>query len=356
LVADEQELFERMTKRYEERRSGALRYTAETIRLDRHVIADFHSVAGVPPWRASQQHFEAWCKYLMAERQIKPASQRRYQGSLAGFYDYLSRNVAFQNEVQRRFGTRIEQIAPPESRIPHVVENEGEGERPALSLEQIDQFFAAIDAVILEAQRFRGKDLQPARRDKAYFYTMYACGLRIGEANGIKIEHFVEEPKLPDLGRYGAVHVWGKGSKGSGPRHRLVPITTPHLPPMLAWYETEVRPYLFKPGKENENAFFLSERGTPLTRGGMEYRFHKYIARAGLEGRGLVPHSLRHSSVTHEADRMSLAMNQRKHGHTLAATTQGYMHHSDEYLRERYTEMVSEQLDRALQKSEKPSS
>jgi site-specific recombinase XerD len=348
----EHELYERMLNRYADRRRGALRHMESSIRVDLAAIRDFHAHAGQPPWRATTDHFEDWCKHLAGERRARFATQRRYQVGLAKFYSYLIENTGFRNEVQRRFSVSLEQVAPRDLRLSHAVAIEGTKRRPALDAEQIDKVFQTIEEMIDEAVTFHSKSLLPLRRDKAMFYCAYVLGIRAGELAGLNLDSFSTEPKLPELGRYGVAHVWGKGANGSGPRYRAVPVTTPHLPPMLRWYEDDVRPALIRPGGENETAFFLSERGKRMTVAAIEYRFKVILQRAGLDGRGFSPHCLRHSSVSHQNDRVTPEMNRLLHGHSSQAVTQTYTHVHDAYIRERTADLVKKQIEQARQ--EKP--
>ena len=349
----EHELYERMLNRYADRRRGALRHEESSVRIDLAVIRDFHAHAAQPPWRASTDHFEDWCKHLVTERRLRMSTQRRYQIGLAMFYSYLIENTGFRNEVQRRFSVTLEQVAPRDLRLAHVVAIEGSKRRPALEAEQIQKVFATIEALIEEAFEFHSKSLRPLCRDKAMLYCGYVLGIRAGELAGLDLESFSLEPKLPELGRYGIAHVWGKGANGSGPRYRAIPVTTPHLPPMLRWYEDEVRPTLIRPGRENETAFFLSERGKRMTVAAIEYRFKVIMRRAGLDNRGFTPHCLRHSSVSHQNDRITPEMNRLLHGHSSQAVTQTYTHVPDAYIRERFADLVKKQIDQAQKKEPK---
>ena len=98
---------------------------------------------------------------------------------------------------------------------------------------------------------------------------------------------------------------------------------------------------------------FLSERGTRLKSSSADARFKIATRYCGLEGEGLTPHCLRHSSVTHESLRFSIEMVRRKHGHASAATTQGYMHVPDVMVDDEISSVVSRELDDALNTQEK---
>jgi site-specific recombinase XerD len=80
----------------------------------------------------------------------------------------------------------------------------------------------------------------------------------------------------------------------------------------------------------------------------MEARFQHAIDLADMDGRGFVPHSLRHSSVSHESHRLSLEANRRKHGHVYAATTQGYTHVEDEYVDDEIARAIDAQIRAAI--------
>ena len=175
---------------------------------------------------------------------------------------------------------------------------------------------------------------------------LYIGGLRISEALGLNVTSFEGNSQFPAFGEYGYINVYfGKGSKGSGKKHRKVPVTHPALPQLLDWYVKNIYPELMANADANETALFLSERGNRMGRSTAEARFHHALDLADLEGRGFTPHSMRHSSVTHESLRLSLEANRLKHGHVYAATTQGYMHISDDMVREETNNVISKQLN-----------
>lgn len=263
--------------------------------------------------------------------------------------DYLCSNVKHVTEIQRLYGFRPVQICDSDNCIPHVQEREISRERQPLSHEQMVILLEAIDSAIVEAIKFSSKDLRPLQRDKAMFFTIYVGGLRISEATGLNIGSFVPNPHRPEFGNYGSISAWGKGSKGSGPKHRQVPIDHVLLPQLLDWYVTKVRPYFLHNADGNETAMFLSERGKRISVSTAEARFQHVLELAGLDGQGFSPHCLRHSSVTHGivAGRSLEAM-RLKHGHTHAATTQQYCHVPDEFVRDELESSISSHLDLIL--------
>jgi site-specific recombinase XerC len=94
----------------------------------------------------------------------------------------------------------------------------------------------------------------------------------------------------------------------------------------------------------NETALFLSERGARLCPGSINYGFDQMLKMADIPKPGYSPHSLRHTSVTHESRRFSVATNQRKHRHEHAATTQHYTHTGDDFVDEEIRRTVSREI------------
>jgi site-specific recombinase XerD len=355
LADDEQRLFETIVAAWVQRRTGALRHNVRSITRDTSIVRDFTAHSGLPPWRWTEDAFDDWCQHLAHDRKLQVASQRHYQGAIRVFLDYLTANVKFRNDVRSQFGLEPRQICTDENCIPHNVENERSAlhERRALTHNEIQRLFDGIRKATLAASRFHGKDYNPLRRDNALFYLIYTAGLRISEALSLNVSSFEPNPGQPAFGDYGFVHVWGKGSRGSGPRYRSVPVTHHDLPPMLDWYIRKVRPEFLRYADANESALFLSERGRRLVISSAEARFQKCLQISGLDGLGLTPHCLRHSSVTHEALRLSTEAVRRKHGHSNAAVTQGYMHIPDTFVDKEINEVIAREIAEALKHDHK---
>ncbi len=152
-------------------------------------------------------------------------------------------------------------------------------------------------------------------RDQAILEILY-CGLRIGEAIGLNVEHL----HLDD----GYIKVKGKGSK-----ERLVPIGTKAI--------KSLRAYLQRRTDKSGNgcsALFLTRSGTRLGKNGFWRKFKRYSARAGITRR-VYPHLLRHSFAVHmlqgKADLRSL---QLLLGHSNLTSTQRYLNLNHQALRE----------------------
>jgi site-specific recombinase XerD len=346
LPAQDEALFEDMIKAYVDRRRGSLKHHPKSVSSAISVIRDFAVFSAAPPWRWTPGDFDLWCSNIGLARKLSVASQRKYQGAIAGFLAYLISNQHFQNTVHFRYGLTLTQIVGSENRIPHIQDREMKCERRAFTHEEIAKFFDALDAAIVEAMEFRSKDLRPLQRDKVAFYVMYVLGARIGEVRALNVGSFEMNPRFPEFGDFGFVRVWGKGSRGSGPKMRTVMVDHKDLPPLLEWYMSEIRPIFLENGHPNEDALFLSERGQRLAISTLENRFQHAVSLANLEGLNLTPHCMRHSSLTHTRLNVSLESVRLKAGHVYTATTQVYLHLGDEHVQQEMGRAIEAQISR----------
>lgn len=145
-------------------------------------------------------------------------------------------------------------------------------------------------------------------RDRALLELLYACGLRIAEACGVRLENLDEEG--------GVIRVTGKGNKT-----RLIPVGRAALD-ALKLYLSSARTKLVSPRSGAE--IFLSVRGHALTPARIWQLVRHYAKRAGIE-EAIHPHQLRHSFATHLlAGGADLRIIQEMLGHASIATTQIY--------------------------------
>jgi integrase/recombinase XerD len=153
-------------------------------------------------------------------------------------------------------------------------------------------------------------------RDRALLEVMYACGLRVSEAAGLRLNDV-------DLDA-GILTTTGKGSKT-----RRVPIGS-HA---VEW----LRSYLAVRRQKNidRDLLFLTPAGKRLNRQAIHAMVCEYAEKCGLEG--VSPHTLRHSFATHlvqnDADIRSV---QQMLGHTDISTTQIYTHITNGQLKRNY--------------------
>ena len=166
-------------------------------------------------------------------------------------------------------------------------------------------------------------DLQPEEaspsqlRDRAILELLYASGLRVSEAAGLRLSGL-------DL-RERFVRVMGKGSK-----ERIVPLHVTACK-VLDDYLRLGRPSLL--GSKRSDAVFVSTRGNDMSANAVRVVFKQALRKAGLD-ESLSPHAMRHSFATDLlAGGADLRSVQEMLGHSSLSTTQVYTHMTPEHLR-----------------------
>ena len=225
----------------------------------------------------------------------KVRSSARLLSSMRRFYRHLVRENRITEDPSAR-------IASPKLGRPLPA---------SLSEAQVEALLDAPDAT------------QPlGLRDRAMLEVLYACGLRVSELVGLRLEQL-------NL-RQGVVRVLGKGSK-----ERLVPLGEAALNE-LERYLADVRPALLQ---ENPSDFVFPGRGgEALTRQAFWYRIKAHARKAEIRV-PLSPHSLRHAFATHLVNHgADLRVVQLLLGHSDLSTTQIYTHVARERLRDLHAE------------------
>ena len=161
-------------------------------------------------------------------------------------------------------------------------------------------------------------------------------GLRINETVMLDIRDW-----RPDLGEHGKLHVrFGKGSRGRGPKNRLVPAID-SAGSLLAWWMADVRHQFGDDWCDPDAPLLPSERRDRMT--GRCQRIGDCALRAGLAGAvagwlpawqgRLTPHVLRHFCASSLYARgMDLKAIQDLLGHSFLSTTTLYIHVRDEHI------------------------
>ena len=159
----------------------------------------------------------------------------------------------------------------------------------------------------------------PARLcDRAILELAYACGLRLAELRGLRLEQLHLEA--------GFINVIGKGNK-----ERVVPVGRKAVAALQRYLDTG-RPKLVTP--RSPAAVFLTKRGTPFASVTLWLRIKQKARRSGIE-RNLTPHMLRHSFATHLLEHgADLRVIQELLGHANISTTEVYTHVAGNRLRE----------------------
>ncbi len=148
------------------------------------------------------------------------------------------------------------------------------------------------------------------QRDRAMLELLYSCGLRVSELINLSYHNINLKDEF--------IRIHGKGNK-----ERLLPmgeIAIDHL----TKYELNSRPTLLKNGQND--SYFLSNRGTAMSRQNFFYIIKDYALKAGID-KPLSPHSLRHAFATHLVQKgADLRSVQLMLGHSDISSTQLYTH------------------------------
>jgi integrase/recombinase XerD len=288
---------------------------------------------GCPAWEADVDDVDRLVGGLAAEG-LSAATRRGYVQSFKGFYRFLQ--VRRASAIESAFGVRL--VCPvDEFNASRHVGDDSPALAPPPSPERIEEFFGFLKGRIATARKYA-----PAARDYALFRTLYHAGLRADEASqlGATDAHF-------DRGPFGKLHVrFGKGTRGSGPRPRWVPMLD-GLDLVLTWYLSDVRGK-FPAG----NALFPDESGGPLHRGTIRNRLRYLMTLEGLEQeQWFSPHAMRRACATHNYERgVDLVAIQQMLGHWTVGSTMRYVRPSATFIEDAYRRAISDTVGRLEQR------
>jgi len=224
----------------------------------------------------------------------KSRTIQRELSSIRSFYQYLIRNgVVKQNPAQDVSAPRADKPLPKTC--------------DAESLARLLQAGDSKDELLL--------------RDLAIFELIYSSGLRLAELVSIDLTDI-------DLAQQQLI-VTGKGNKT-----RYLPVGGKAVAALRKWLK-------LRGGfthDANQQALFLSKRGTRISARNVQSRLNQLVRRRSL-GQKLSPHTLRHSFATHMLESSSdLRAVQELLGHANIATTQIYTHLDFQHLAKVYDE------------------
>lgn len=177
-------------------------------------------------------------------------------------------------------------------------------------------------------------------RDRALLELLYATGLRVSEAAGLRIDdiHF-DSGYIRCLGKGGKTRVVPFGDKAKEHIQRYLSEGRPKFEPGFGRHRgNQPSPGLRQTSscnarettagkKEISGSYvFLTYRGKKFTRKGIWKLIKNYAERAGI-GKPVSPHTMRHSFASHLlANGAPLRVIQEMLGHADIATTQVYTH------------------------------
>ena len=291
----------------------------------RTTIIEFtRSLAG-PLWSTSCDDAD---RFLAEQRRAGRSVSTRAgkAGMLAQFYDFVISR--YQGDIHALTDCVVEQPIDEFNRQSGA--SLGKVRVPPSDAE-VDEFFGKWRLSVTEARKYL-----PAARDYFAASLWRRLGLRINETVMLDIRDW-----RPDLGEFGKLHVrHGKGSRGRGPKPRLVPAIN-GADRLIDWWLAEVR-HQFGPDWSDPDAPMLpSERHDPdlgrcarvgddALRQGLAAQTRKWLP--GWSGR-LTPHVLRHYCASSlYGGGMDLKALQELLGHEWLSTTTRYIHVHDDHI------------------------
>lgn len=178
---------------------------------------------------------------------LSPASRARKLATLKSLYRYLTVKTGKLEKDP------IAGIDSPKTRraLPHY-----------LTLDESEQLLSSVGG-------------RNPERDRCILSVFLNCGLRISELTGLNLKDLSE----------GRLRVLGKGG-----RERVVFLNDSAL--------RAVRAYLAVRPDCDTQAFFVTERGSRISRSAVHYLVKRHLGEAGLDTEGYSAHKLRHTAAT----------------------------------------------------------
>ena len=328
----EDAMFEAMLQGW--RAQQAARGLREETMLEReHLARRFLEFTNDYPWGWLPGHVEEFTLSLITERHLAPSTIRGYQVTLRLFSEFLTDpRYGWVAACEETFGkgTHPVAICHEWNTIAHLNDYEGDPEARPFSRAEMQRFLDYADEQVDRAIRAGRKGVLAAYRDATIFKVMYGWGLRRTETSKLDLLDWGRNPAAPELGRYGTVQVrYGKAKRGSPPRRRNVCSVMPWAVDAVADYVENVRPRF---GCADHPAMWVTERGGRLRPAEINARFVAYRDALSLP-KALVPHSIRHSYVSHlTEDGVDRRFIQVQAGHEADSSTAIYTHVSADFM------------------------
>ncbi|MFI0412482.1 tyrosine-type recombinase/integrase [Actinomadura sp. 3N508] len=293
---------------------------------ERGVIFEFRKFLCRPVWMTGSEDADRYLAHLRKDRGQARQTVEKKAGTLARFFNFLV--ARYQGDIHALTGCVL--IQPIDEFNRPAKAEYGTPRIPPPEDEVTALFEAWRDSLPAERKYL------PAARDYVAASLWRRVGLRIGETVMLDIRDW-----RPDLGEHGKIHVrFGKGSRGRGPKPRLVPAIN-SADALLTWWLTDVRHQFGEDWSDPDAPMFPSERRDPHT--GRPRRAGDDALRSGLaeaverwlpswKGR-LTPHGMRHFCASSLYSRgLNLKAIQDILGHSWLSTTTQYIHVHDGHI------------------------
>ena len=285
---------------------------------------------------------DSFLLYLEAERNLSANTIRAYKNDISSFIDYLKRLELSLEEVDHRVirkylaflqnfslskTTMARRMAALRSFFQYLhIHLKVIPSNPAalISSAKLSKPLPKILKTGEIGELIELPDTKTAKgqRDRAILEVLYGAGLRVSELIGLD---------QADINwREGELKVMGKGS-----RERIVPLNDQAIFSLEGYFK-KGRVELGKNAKSKSAAAFLNRAGGRLTAGSVR-RLMKGYTNKYIQGKGLTPHTIRHTFATHLLEGgAGLRAVQELLGHVDLSSTQIYTHLDKSKLRRIY--------------------
>ena len=296
----------------------------------RSIVIEFTRSLSGPLWSTTCDDAD---RFLAEQRRAGRSVTTRAgkAGALASFFEFVISR--YQGDIRALTGFVVEQPIDEFNRQSGA--SLGKVRVPP-SDGEVDGLFVGWRQSVPSSRKYL-----PAARDYFAASLWRRLGLRINETVMLDIRDW-----RPDLGEFGKVHVrHGKGSRGRGPKGRLVPAIN-GADVLIDWWLAEVRHQFGDDWSDPDAPMLPSERhdpdlqrcrrvGTNALRRGLAAQTARWLP--AWSGR-LTPHVLRHycASSLYGAG-MDIKALQELLGHQWLATTSGYIHVRSDHIERAWT-------------------
>ncbi len=302
-----------------------------TIRRELAAVVEFLGSAGVWVWEVEPAHADRFLGH--AQRDRAGETRRGKAGAIDLFFRFLE--VRYRGELHELTGRLVASPIDACNRPRHTGDFHV---RVPPAPTALAAFFAAWRGELAGVRKWL-----TASRHYAMARLAGEVGLRLREVCTLRLDdvHFEHGP-------LGKLHVRaGKGSRGSGPRQRLVPMLG-DTRMLLVWWVQQVLGEFIDDWRLPRAPLFPSERGGPI--GGDTFAVALRAAAARhLQGpvRLLSPHVLRHACASRlYAEGLSLLAVQQLLGHRWLQTTMRYVHVAGEAIEVEYQQAAERAANR----------
>lgn len=296
------------------------------VHAERTAVFEFARFLDRRLWTASESDADRFLSYLRHERDLARTTRESKASTLGRFFDFLI--ARYQGDIHALTGYVVTQ---PIDEFNRPASSSSAASRVPPSDPEVEALFTGWREALPAARKYL-----PAARDYLAASLWRRAGLRINETVMLDIKDW-----RPDLGEHGKLHVrFGKGSRGKGPKPRLVPAID-SVDALMEWWLRDVRHQFGDDYLDPDAPLLPSERrdrvtgsckraGDDTLRGGLTAAVERWLPTWGDR---LGPHGLRHYCASSLYARgMDLKAVQELLGHEWLSTTTRYIHVHSEHI------------------------